>query len=181
MPDERTRLRELICTNALKRGSFTLASGRESSYYLDNRLVTLSAEGAYLTGRLMWQAIRDLNVGAVGGPTLGADPIATATAIAAFQDGHDLPAFIVRKEAKGHGVGQQIEGPLPPNSHVAVVEDTITSGQSVLKALDVLEAQGQSVVIVLALVDRLEGGREALEARGFHYRSLFTIRDLGIA
>jgi orotate phosphoribosyltransferase len=178
--DDRGRLLELIKTYALKRGHFVLSSGRESTYYLDGRLVTLSAEGAYLTGRLIWEAIRDLQVDAVGGPTLGADPMATAVAIASYMDGRPIPAFIVRKEAKGHGTGRLAEGPLPEHARVAVVDDTITSGASVLKAIDALEAQGCRITVVVALVDRLEGAGEAITERGYTYLPLFTIRDLGI-
>jgi orotate phosphoribosyltransferase len=180
MPDEGARLLELITTQALKRGRFILSSGKESSYYLDGRVITLSAEGAYLTGRLIWKAIRDMQVDAVGGPTLGADPMATAIAIASYEEGHPIPAFIVRKEAKSHGTGKQVEGPLPENACVAVVDDTITSGKSVLVAIEALEAMGCRVAVVVSLVDRLEGAAEALAERGYRYLPLFTIRDLGI-
>jgi orotate phosphoribosyltransferase len=180
MQEERARLLELVKTHALKRGHFVLASGRESTYYLDGRLVTLSAEGAYLIGRLVWDAIRDLQVQAVGGPTLGADPMATAVAIASYQSGHPIPAFIVRKEAKSHGTGKMVEGPLPEYARVAIVDDTITSGGSAITAIEALESMGCQVAAVVSLVDRLEGASEALAARGYRYLPLFTIRDLGI-
>jgi orotate phosphoribosyltransferase len=178
--EPRARLLELIETLALSRGHFILASGRESSYYLDGRMVTLSPEGAYLTGKLMLEAIQGLDVQAVGGLTMGADPIAAAVAVVSHLEGKDLPAFIVRKEVKAHGKQKQVEGPLPAGARVVIVEDTVTTGDSALKAATAVESIGCTVVAVLALIDRLEGGRETIEGAGYQYLPLFTIRDLGI-
>ena len=180
MTDERSRLLTLVQTLALSRGHFILASGRESSFYLDGRMVTLSPEGAYLTGKLMYEQMRAFDVQGVGGLTMGADPVAAAVAVVSHLDGHPIPAFLVRKEAKAHGKGKQVEGPLPAGGRVAIVEDTVTTGESALKAIEAVEALGCKVAVVLALVDRLEGGRECLESRGYTYCPLFTVRDLGI-
>lgn len=180
MTEDRARLLHLVETLALSRGHFILASGRESSYYLDGRMVTLSPEGAYLTGKLMLDQARRLGVEAVGGLTMGADPIAAAIAVVSHLQGTPLPAFIVRKEAKAHGKQKQVEGPLPAGAKVAIVEDTVTTGDSALKAAAAVEALGCPVVAVFALIDRLEGGRETIEGAGYQYLPLFTIRDMGI-
>jgi len=180
MADERARLLELLKTQALQHGLFMLSSGKESTYYLDGRLVTLSAEGGYLTGKLMLERLAGLGIQAVGGLTMGADPVATAIAVVSYQEGCPIPAFLVRKEAKAHGQQKQVEGPLPENAIVAIVEDTVTTGDSLLKAIEAVEAIGCRVALVLVLVDRLEGARERLEHAGYRFETLFTIRDLGI-
>ena len=178
--DNRARLLELVATQALSRGHFVLASGKESNFYLDGRLVTLSPEGAYLTGLLMYEKALALGAEAVGGLTMGADPIAAAIAVVSHQQGHPMPAFLVRKAAKEHGKGKQVEGPLPANAKVVIVEDTVTTGGSPMQAIEAVEALGCTVVGVLALVDRLSGARELLESKGYHFDPIFTIRDLGI-
>lgn len=180
MAADRDRLLTLVEELALSRGHFILASGRESTYYLDGRMVTLSPEGAYLTGKLMLAQLQGQDVQAVGGLTMGADPVATAVAVVSFLEGTPIPAFLVRKEAKAHGKGKQVEGPVQPGMRVAVVEDTVTTGDSALKAIAAVEALGCTVVTVLALVDRLEGARELLESKGYRFEPLFTVRDLGI-
>jgi orotate phosphoribosyltransferase len=180
MADDRARLLELIHQLALKRGHFILASGKESTFYLDGRMVTLSAEGAALVGRLMFAKLAGRGVQAVGGLTMGADPIATAVSLTSYLEGAPIPAFIVRKEAKGHGTGKQVEGPLPEGARVAIVEDTVTTGGSPLKAAEAVEALGCTVVTILALIDRQDGAREKIEAAGYTYEPLFTLADLGI-
>lgn len=180
MTDDRARLLELIRTVALSRGHFILSSGKESSYYLDGRLVTLSAEGAYLTGKLLFEQLKAYDVQAVGGLTMGADPVATAVAVVSHLQGTPLQAFLVRKEAKGHGKQKQVEGPVPSGARVAIVEDTVTTGESALKAIEAIEALGCQVAVITALVDRMEGARELLEGKGYLFTPLFTIRDLGI-
>jgi orotate phosphoribosyltransferase len=157
--------------------TFRLASGALSRYYLNGKLVTLDPKGATLIGRLVFERLRGLGVHAVGGLTLGADPIAIATAIASEAAGEPIAAFVVRKEPKGHGTAQQIEGPLPPGVPVAVVDDVVTTGGSTEKALDVLGRLGHPVLKVVALVDRNEGGREAITRRGVPFESLFQITD----
>ncbi len=178
--EEHARLLELLKTQALTPGHFILSSGKESSYYLDGRLVTLSPEGGYLTGKLMLEQLGGLEIQAVGGLTLGADPVATAISVLSFREGRPIPAFLVRKDTKAHGKQQLIEGPLPEGARVAIVEDTVTTGESILTAVTAVEALGCTVAIVLCLVDRLEGARERIEGMGYRFDALFTIRDLGI-
>ncbi len=156
---------------------FRLASGALSRYYLNTKLVTLDPKGATLVGRLVLDRLRGTGVQAVGGLTLGADPIALAAAIASEAAGEPIAAFVVRKEPKGHGTAQWIEGPLRPGVPVAVVDDVVTTGGSTEKALDILAQLGHPVRKVIALVDRNEGGREAIARRGVPFESLYTIDD----
>lgn len=155
----------------------TLASGRRSNFYVDGKQTALHPRGAYLVGRLFWERLGAFGaVDAVGGPTLGADPLATATSLVSGLQGAGLPAFIVRKEPKGHGTQSWIEGKqnLAPGARVVVLEDVVTTGGSSLQAVERVESEGYRVLGVLALVDRQEGGREALEARGYRFEALFT-------
>ena len=174
------RLATLLAERSARRGTFTLASGRQSSLYIDARLTTMSPEGLTLIGPLAFDDLRRAGwrVDAVGGLTLGADPIAYAIAYASALAGAPVRAFTVRKEAKAHGTGRQIEGPFRPGDHVAVIEDVITTGSSALKAIEAIEREGGIVSGVLALVDREEGGREAITARGVPVRSLVTASRL---
>ncbi len=169
----------LLATRSAKRGDFVLASGRRSSLYVDCRLTTMSPDGQMLIGRAGLAALRDSGwpVDSIGGLTLGADPIAYAiahaSALAAERgDGAMVRAFTVRKEAKQHGTGKLIEGPFVAGDRVVVVEDVVTTGGSALKAVEAVRAAGGTVLGVLALVDREEGGREAIEAAGLAVRSL---------
>ena len=182
MPDtaKRARLIEILKQRSIKRGDFVLRSGQRSSYFLDGKQTTLSAEGAALVGELMYEKIRDLDVVAVGGPTLGADPIATAISIESFRQGRPLDAFIVRKETKDHGMGDRIAGPLAPGSRVVIVEDTATTGSAIQFALDAVREAGCEVARILVIVDREAGARENLRRLGYEFDALFSIRDLGI-
>jgi orotate phosphoribosyltransferase len=180
-----SRLLALLADRSAKRGDFTLASGRRSSLYVDCRMTTMSPEGQLLIGRVGLAALRASGwaFDAVGGLTLGADPIAYAiahaSALAAEQEeGALIRAFTVRKEAKQHGTGKLIEGPFRTGDRVVVVEDVITTGGSALKAVEAIRAAGGVIVGVLALVDREEGGREALEGAGLQVRSLVTATQL---
>ena len=177
---ERERLADLLCERSLRRGDFVLASGARSSYYIDARTTTMSGAGQYLIGRLGLAAIDDLgwDADAVGGLTLGADPIAYAIAHAAARIDRSLDAFTVRKQAKQHGAGRRVEGAFREGMRVVVCEDTITTGGSALDAIAALEEAGAIVVGVLALVDREEGGRAAIEERGYPVRALFTAGEL---
>ncbi len=176
------RLIALLKRDALRTGSFTLASGRTSHYYVDGRTVTLSAEGASLIGVGVLEALADLpGVRAVGGLTMGADPIVGATLAAAGAGGWpDLRGFLVRKEAKGHGTGKLVEGPLQPGMVVAIVDDVATTGGSSLQAVAAVEAFGCTVARIIVVLDRLEGAAFAFVDRGYDYRALTTIRDLGV-
>jgi orotate phosphoribosyltransferase len=179
--EDRERLLQLLTALSFERRKVTLASGRESDFYIDCKKTVLTAEGHYLVGRLLLEAIRAKapQVVAVGGLTMGADPLASAVSLSSYLAGTPLSAFLVRKEPKGHGTGQWIEGRsiLSPGASVAVVEDVVTTGGSTLKACERVEAEGLKVAQVFALVDRLEGGREAVEARGYALTSLFTQKD----
>ena len=173
-------LRERLLALALERGAirygdFTLSSGRRSAYYFDGRLLSLDPEGAHLLGNGLLPLLAEAGVSAVGGPTLGADPIVAAVAMASWQAGTPLPAFIVRKAAKEHGTGQLIEGPLPPpGATVAVVDDTCTTGGSLFHAIGAVEAAGCRVGLTLAALDRNEGGSAALRQQGYPFAALLT-------
>ncbi len=156
----------------------TLASGRKSNFYFDGKQTTLHARGGLLVGQAFWNEVKKIDdqVVGVGGLTLGADPIATATSIAAQLEGYHVHAFIIRKEPKGHGTGQWLEGRknLPPGSKVVIVEDVTTTGGSSMKAVERAEEEGLNVVGIVTLVDREEGAREAIEGAGQILRAVFT-------
>lgn len=175
-------LERLLLERSVRRGDFVLASGARSSYYIDCRLTTMSAPGMVLIGRLGLEAIRERGwtVDAVGGLTMGADPVAYAIAAASAHAGTPIDAFSVRKEAKAHGTGQQIEGNFRPGARVVVVEDVITSGGSAEKAIAAVTAAGGQVVGILAVVDREQGGRQKLEASGHQVVALTTSSRLGL-
>lgn len=177
---EHTRLVSLLATRSVRRGQFTLASGKQSTLYIDARLTTMSPEGLILIGNLGLKAIRaGWTVDSIGGLTLGADPIAYAVSYtSALAVGEPLRAFTVRKEAKKHGTGKRIEGPFRSGDRVVIVEDVITTGGSALQALAAVKEAGGVVQGVLALVDREEGGRESIEAAGLPVISLVTAQQL---
>jgi orotate phosphoribosyltransferase len=170
----------LLAERSVKRGQFTLASGRQSQYYIDARLTTMSPEGLSLIGPLAVSELRKSGwaVDAVGGLTLGADPISYAISYASATTANALRAFTVRKEAKAHGTGKQIEGPFKAGDRVAIIEDVITTGGSALRAIDAVRAAHGIVAGVLALVDRGEGGRQAIEEAGTNVISLVTATEI---
>jgi orotate phosphoribosyltransferase len=178
---DRTRLLELLRTLSFERRKVVLASGKESDFYVDCKRTALTAEGHVLVGRVLFEKVRKIRplVRGVGGLTLGADPIASAIALTSFLQGEPVDAFIVRKEPKGHGTGQWIEGrkTIPDGSRVVVIEDVVTTGGSALKAIERCRAEKLEPVACVALVDRLEGGREAIEAQGVRLDALFTRTD----
>lgn len=178
--DDREQLAALLCERSLRRGDFVLSSGARSDYYIDARTTTMSGLGQYLIGRVGLTTLNeaDWRPDAIGGLTLGADPVAYAIAHAAAAQGRVLDAFTVRKEAKQHGVGRRIEGGFRAGMRVVVCEDTITTGASALDAIGAVEAAGAAVIGVLALVDRDEGGRAKIEERGYAARAVFTAREL---
>jgi orotate phosphoribosyltransferase len=180
--EQRGRLIHLLQRDSLRLGEFTLASGRSSHYYIDGRKVTLGAEGARLIGRGVLESLSAYReVVAVGGLTMGADPIVGASlALASEFDRADLRGFLVRKQAKGHGTGRLVEGPLEAGSTVAIVDDVATTGGSSLLAVDAVEAMGCKVAVVIVVLDRLEGAAANFAARGLAFHSLLTIRDLGV-
>jgi orotate phosphoribosyltransferase len=174
------RLLSILAERSARRGQFTLASGRQSTLYIDARLTTMSPDGLTLIGPLALAALRDVDwrVQAVGGLTLGADPISYAIAYASAETASPLRAFTVRKEAKAHGTGRLIEGPFHAGDRVAVIEDVITTGGSALRAVEAVRAAGGTVAGVLALVDREEGGRDALVSAGLPVVALARASDI---
>jgi orotate phosphoribosyltransferase len=176
--DLTARLAALGRELAVRRGTFTLASGRTASYYVDARVPTLHHEAGPLIGLLLQQLTADWQFDAVGGLTLGADPVALAMLHA---PGRPLDAFVVRKAAKDHGTGKRVEGPSVSGRRVLAVEDTSTTGGSVLQAVDALTEAGATVVGVATVIDRATGAAEAIEARGLPYRYLLGLADLGLA
>jgi orotate phosphoribosyltransferase len=178
--DERQRLLELIKRDAIRQGDFVLSSGRRASFYIDLRLVTLSAEGSYLVGKCLLDLVGDWPADAAGGMTVAADPVVTAMALVSYLEGRPIAGLIVRKEAKQHGLGRQVEGPLRPGMRVVVVDDTFTTGGSALQAAAAIEAAGGTVERILGIVDRGEGARAAIEAQGYRFDCLFTLADLGV-
>jgi orotate phosphoribosyltransferase len=177
---DKAALMDLVRKLALQLGDFTLASGKKSKYYLDCRKVTLDSAGANLIADGMLELLGADLPDAVGGMAIGADPITAAIITVAGRSGKSLRGFIVRKEAKQHGTGRDVEGPVQPGDRVIVVEDVVTTGGSSLAAIDKAEAFGLKVLGVLAIIDRLEGGRETLSARGYSLQTLLTIRDFGL-
>lgn len=173
-------LQQLLAKRSAKRGTFKLSSGRESSLYIDARLTTMSPEGLILIGQLGLQALEESGwkVQSVGGLTLGADPIAYAIAYTSGLVARPIRAFTVRKEPKSYGTSQLIEGPFQPGDRVALVEDVITTGASALRAAAAVQANGGTVAGILSVVDRNEGGREALQQHGFTVISLTSAADI---
>jgi orotate phosphoribosyltransferase len=179
-------LKNMLLEKSVRTGSFTLASGKQSDLYIDCRVTSLDPFGANLIGNLGWHAVRSKihslhhPIHAIGGMTMGADPIALAVGMTAarLHPEEALQVFAVRKEPKGHGQGRQIEGNFQPGNTVVVVDDVITTGGSTLKAIDAIEREGGKVEFALVLVDREEGGRQAIEARGVPVIALFTRKSL---
>ena len=179
-PDQaRARLQELYRARAFSFGTFTLASGKTSSYYINSKKVLFHSEAVALLGELLYQATSDLAIQAIGGLEVGAIPMAAAVAMRYHQHGRGIEGFFVRKEAKGHGSKQRVEGEVKAGDRVAVIDDVLTTGGSVLQAIAELERVGARVERVVCVVDRLQGAREALTK--YDFRPLFTIRDFGIA
>ncbi|MDA3785281.1 MAG: orotate phosphoribosyltransferase [Deltaproteobacteria bacterium] len=181
--NDRERLKEILLEKSYCQGTFNLSSGRESDFYIDVKQTSLDAEGALLCGKLIFELISNHpeEIGAVGGMTLGADPLVTAASIASFLDGHHpIPAFIVRKDAKGHGTGKFLEGQknMPAGCKVTLLEDVVTTGGTLLQVIERVEAQGFKVAQIITVVDREEGGAETLAAHGFTLEAIFTRSQL---
>ncbi|MFZ5761346.1 MAG: orotate phosphoribosyltransferase [Thermodesulfobacteriota bacterium] len=180
--DDKARLKAILLEKSYRKGKFKLSSGKESDFYIDGKQTTLSAEGGYLTGKLLLAMIREsgTKIEAVGGMTLGADPIVTAVSVVSFLEKEPIPAFIVRKESKKHGTEAYLEGQqnIPAGATVALVEDVVTTGGTLIKVIDRVEAQGYRVGLIATIIDREEGGAEALAEKGYPLKSLFTRTSL---
>lgn len=178
MENERDELKEIVRQVSYEEREVTLASGRKSTFYFDGKQTTLHPRGAVLVGQAFYQELQHFAgpIDGVGGLTMGADPIATAISMTSSLVGNPIPAFIIRKEPKGHGTGQWLEGRknLAPGARVVIVEDVLTTGGSALKAVERAREEGLEVVGIISLVDREEGGREAVEAQGLALRAIFT-------
>lgn len=183
MPEDTLEeLKKLLLEKSVRTGDFTLASGKKSDLYVDCRVSSFDSRGARLIGEAGWKAVRGklaadhLSADAIGGMTLGADPISLAIGMESARQspGNFLQVFTVRKEAKGYGAGKRIEGNFSKGNAIVVVDDVITTGGSTLKAIDAIEAEGGSILFAFVLVDREEGGRQALEERGIDVVPLFT-------
>jgi orotate phosphoribosyltransferase len=178
LPSLRQQLLTLLARLAYQEGDFLLSSGQRSSYYLNGKRVTLTAEGALASGRLLFDLLPP-DTQAIAGLTLGADPLVTAVSVVSAWENHPIPALIVRKEAKGHGTQSYIEGPLlPTGAKVVVLEDVVTTGQSAMLAVERLRAAGYQVEQVIALVDREQGGAEFYQGQGLTFQALFSIREI---
>jgi orotate phosphoribosyltransferase len=177
---EHSTLITLLATRSARRGQFTLASGKQSTFYIDARLTTMSPEGLSTIGPLALSALQQTGwqVDAIGGLTLGADPIAYAISYASAHTAQPLRAFTVRKELKAHGTGKLLEGPFKQGDRIAVIEDVITTGGSAIRAIDVVRTAGGTVAGVLALVDREEGGRQTIEKAGVPVVALVTASQI---
>jgi orotate phosphoribosyltransferase len=180
LSEQRNQLRDLLVRHSLRRGDFILSSGRRSSYYIDARITTMSGLGQMLIGELGLALLDKAGwkPRAVGGLTLGADPVAYAIAHTAALRGRELDAFTVRKEAKTHGTGRLVEGRFEPGWAVVVIEDAITTGESALRAVSSLREADANILGVLALVDRQEGGAERIRQEGLEVKSLFGVSEL---
>jgi len=178
MSDAKSKLREEILKKAVIHGKVILSSGKEADYYVDLRRITLDSIAAPLVGEVMLELTKDLEYDAVGGLTLGADPVATAMMHIAAQKGRRLDAFVVRKSEKAHGLQRRIEGPDVKGKRVLAVEDTSTTGGSVLTAVEALKQEGATVVGVAVIVER--GARSKVEDAGLAYRAAFSLQDLGL-
>ena len=174
------RLARLLVEKSYREGDFVLASGRRSDYYFDCRVTALHAEGSWLIGTLFNHMLSEMDIKGVGGMTMGADPLVAATTVISHEQGRPLHGLLVRKEAKGHGTGQYVEGlgNFSTGDRVAMLEDVVTTGGSLLKACDRIRDAGLSIVAVCAILDREEGGREKLREAGYDLLALFTRAEL---
>lgn len=176
-----TKLFQLLNARSFQRGSFRLASGAMSDYYIDGKMVQVFSESAHLIGEVLYERTRDLPLDALGGLEIGAVPLTTAAVISYHQHGRTMEGFWVRDKAKSHGTRKVVEGNLKPGSRVAIMDDVITTGGSSIKAIKEVRELGCEVVLVLALVDRLQGAAKSFQDEGIaNYQAIFTIRDFGV-
>ena len=177
--ESRKRLLELFKGRAISFGKFVLASGKESTYYINSKKVLFNSEAVWLLGDVLWDLTLDLDIQAIGGLEIGAIPMAVAAVLHHHMHGRPVEGFFVRKEIKTHGNQERLEGSVQPGARVAVVDDVFTQGTSVLQAIQEVEKRGAVVKAVICIVDRLEGARDKLASR-YRYEAVFTIKDFGI-
>ena len=170
--DDVQRLLDIIKRESFIKGDFILSSGARSSYYFDGKMTSLTPEGAYLLGKILFNLLKDTDIQAIGGPTIGADPIVAAVAVVSHLEGKPIPAFLVRGEQKEHGTQKRIEGPLPKGGKVAIVDDVMTKGGSLRGAIEAVEAEGCTVAKVIAMVDRREGAEDL--RRDYDFVAIFS-------
>ncbi len=177
---EKERLLEILRQRSVAYGDFTLASGLKSKYYIDGKMTTFDAEGAYLVGRVLFDMIKEMpdSIDSVGGPTMGADPIVTAIGIASCEKNDPMRCFAVRKKTKEHGRQKLIEGNFIEGDNVVIVEDVITTGGSIFQAIEAVEEAGGKITAVIVIVNRQQGGRENLDEKGYELHSVFTIDEI---
>jgi orotate phosphoribosyltransferase len=181
MSDAERQLLQIIEQRAFKRGTFRLASGAESNYYIDGKMIEVYSRAAHLIGEAIYERTRHLEIDAIGGLEAGAIPLTTAAVISYHRHDREMEGFWVRAAQKSHGTKKRVEGRLEPGGRVVILDDVITKGGSALEAVKAVQEMGCTVVLVLALVDRLQGGAELFQAHGItRFESIFTIRDLGI-
>ncbi|GIW79503.1 MAG: orotate phosphoribosyltransferase [Gemmatales bacterium] len=179
MSASRDRLLEIFKARAVFFGRFTLASGKESTYYINSKKAIFSSEAAWLLGDILYDMTKDMDIQAIGGLEVGAIPMATAAVMRYHEQGKRIEGFYVRKQAKSHGSRERVEGAIEAGFRVAMVDDVLTTGGSVEQAIEAVEQLGAKVATVICIVDRLEGARDKLASR-YDYRPIFTIRDFGI-
>lgn len=177
---DRDQLIDLFKERALKFGDFTLASGQKSTYYLDGKQITLHSLGLRLVSEGLLQLLDGVHFDAIGGMSIGADPIIGGVLTVAAEQGRELDGFLIRKEAKGHGTNKYVEGPVSPSAKVVVIDDVVTTGGSSILAVDRIAEFGCEVVQVVGICDRLQGGAENFAARELPFKSLLTVEDLGV-
>lgn len=180
MSDKKNRLKEILLEKAVKFGDFTLASSQKSTYYINGKLATLDSEGLNLTAEIMLDMLEDTDIDAVGGPTLGADPMIGAVIALAHNRGRKLTGFIVRKESKDHGTRSLIEGPIAKGMKAVIIEDVATTGGSATKAIEAARAAGCEIIKVMVIVDRDQGAIEHFQKLNIPYEAIFSKDELGL-
>ncbi len=179
--NDKQRLLEILKKLSYEEGDFVLASGKKSTYYIDAKETTLNPEGMHLVGKLMYGMVREIpGAEAVGGVSIGGDPLVCAVVLAAYEQKDGLRGFLIRKEPKGHGTNRWVEGGknLRKGINVVILEDVVTTGGSSIKAIEAAEKEGYRVKGIVAILDRLEGGKAAIESKGYLFNRIFTINDL---
>jgi len=177
--DLKKRLKDILLKKSVITGKeFTLSSGKKSNFYVDARITTLDSEGAYLCGKIFFELLKEFQVDAVGGYSIGADPIVSSIAVISFIENKPIPAFIIRKEKKEYGTGKAIEGNFKPGMKVALFDDVITSGGSIIKGINTVKENRGDIQVIMSVIDREEGGEERIKEYGYKLISIFKKSDL---